>query len=248
MDKIKKRIAGSVIVFLVLISAVCIWYVNDYYHCEDCALDVLENNGFVEISEIDEGYFLDGLGEDTALVFYPGAKVQAESYLPVLYKLAEQGIDCFLVKMPCNLAFLGKDKANEIIEEYEYANWYMSGHSLGGAMAASYSAEHLEKLDGIIFFAAYTTESLDAEDFSVLSIYGSEDEVLNMEKVKEGRNLVPDAYTEVCIPGGNHAYFGNYGEQDGDGLATLTQEEQQDKTVEAILRMINGEEAETESK
>ena len=172
------------------------------------------------------------------MIFYPGAKVQAESYLPILYRLSEHGVDTFLVEMPGNLAILGKDKAEQILAEYEYENWYMSGHSLGGAMAASYSAEHIEELAGIVLFAAYTTESLKAEDFTVLSIYGSEDAVLNMENIEDGRALVPENYIEICIEGGNHAYFGNYGEQDGDGVATITREEQQKQTVAAIIDMI----------
>lgn len=30
------------------------------------------------------------------------------AYLPLLSELAVKGIDCFLIKMPCNLAFLGR--------------------------------------------------------------------------------------------------------------------------------------------
>lgn len=247
MSKKKKLILGIMIVIIIIVAIAC-GYVNDYYHCDSNGLAALKNNGCATVNQIEEGYFLDGPGEETAMIFYPGAKVEAESYLPILYSLAEQGVDCFLIEMPCNLAILGKDKADDIVDQYDYENWYMSGHSLGGAMAASYSVSHLDKLKGIVFLAAYTTESLDVDEFSVLSIYGSEDMVLNKEKVKEGRGLVSSAYTEVCIKGGNHAYFGNYGEQEGDGEATITWKEQQDQTVTAIVRMITGEELEMESK
>ena len=37
------------------------------------------------------------------------------------------------------------------------------------------------------------------------------------------------------IEGGNHAQFGNYGPQEGDGTAGITAEEQQDETVRLIL-------------
>ena len=37
------------------------------------------------------------------------------------------------------------------------------------------------------------------------------------------------------IDGGNHAQFGDYGEQDGDGKATITPEEQQRQTAEEIV-------------
>ena len=221
MRKISKKIWISMLAVFIVFGGVCVWYVNDYYHCEQDALDVLRKPGTVQITEIQEGYFLNGTGEENAMIFYPGAKVEAESYLPILYSLAEKGVDCFLVEMPCNLAILGMNKADTILDRYEYEKWYMSGHSLGGAMAGNYASEHLKELKGVIFFAAYATKSLEQEAFSVLSLYGSEDNILNMDKVKEGRSYVPDDYTEVSIQGGNHAYFGNYGEQQGDGTATL---------------------------
>ena len=43
-------------------------------------------------------------------------------------------------------------------------------------------------------------------------MYGSEDGVLNMEK-----NGSYETTVEIVIPGGNHAGFGSYGAQNGDG-------------------------------
>ena len=114
----------------------------------------------------------------------------------------------------------------------------MAGHSLGGAMAAMYSAEHLDSLEGLILLGAYPTVPMQADGFSVLSIYGSEDLVLNKESFEQGRSFMPKEYTELCIEGGNHAQFGNYGVQKGDGTATLSPEEQQRQTVEAICEMM----------
>lgn len=41
-----------------------------------------------------------------------------------MYRLAEQGMDCFLIKMPCNLAFLGQNKAGNVMDSYKYERWY----------------------------------------------------------------------------------------------------------------------------
>lgn len=139
--------------------------------------------------------------------------------------------------MPCNLAILGQNKAEKIITTYEYKTWYLSGHSLGGAMAASFVASSPDYVEGLVLLAAYPTAELD-DNIQVISIYGSEDGVLNMEKLEEGRSYMPSAYTEICIEGGNHAWFGYYGEQEGDGTAEITKEEQQKQTVEAILEMM----------
>ena len=102
-------------------------------------------------------------------------------------------------------------------------------------MAASYASGHMESLNGLVLLAAYPTKSLKSDSFSVLSIYGSEDGVLNMEKVEEGKGKMPADYTEICIEGGNHAQFGNYGEQKGDHTAGISRKEQQKQTVDAIL-------------
>ena len=38
------------------------------------------------------------------------------------------------------------------------------------------------------------------------------------------------------IPGGNHAYFGKYGEQKGDGEATISREDQTKETVKILQK------------
>ena len=222
----------------VILLITALWYVNDYYHTDENVQEYLQKKDSVSVTEMSDGLYLDGPGDNAAMIFYPGAKVEYTAYLPLLSDLAEQGIDCFLIKMPCNLAFFGQNKAEKIMDSYEYDHWYLSGHSLGGAMAASYASGHLESLNGLVLLAAYPTKSLKSDSFSVLSLYGSEDGVLNMEKVEEGKAYMPVDYAEVCIEGGNHAQFGNYGEQKGDHAADISREEQQAQTVEAILKMM----------
>ncbi|MCI8992392.1 MAG: alpha/beta fold hydrolase [Eubacterium sp.] len=235
MKKKKLKKIGVIIlaVFAVLMIA-CIVYVKDYYHSDETVTDFLTGTETVSVTEIGNGLFLDGPGEETAMIFYPGAKVEYTAYLPLFTNLAEQGIDCFLLKMPGNLAVFGKNRADDVLENYEYESWILAGHSLGGAMAASYASEHPKELDGLILLAAYPTKSLTAGQLFVQSIYGSEDWVLNMQKLEDGRQYMPENYSEICINGGNHAGFGAYGEQKGDGKAKINREEQWEKTVDAI--------------
>lgn len=239
MDMPSKKGLGWIITAVVLLAmaAFCVWYVNDYYHAEDYVDAYLQSSDTVTVTTKDNIVFLDGAGTEDAMIFYPGAKVEYTAYVPLFYALAEQGVDCFVVKMPGNLAFFGMGKAADIMEEYEYENWYLSGHSLGGAMAASYITKNGEDFDGLVLLAAYATKDLP-EHLSVLSVYGSEDKVVNMEKVEAGRAYVPADYTEVCLEGGNHAWFAYYGEQEGDGTAYITKENQQQKTVDVILETI----------
>lgn len=228
-----EQIVNLVAELCILFAVVIIWYGSDYYHADTA--QYLQSTDTVQVTEISDGLFFDGSGIDTALIFYPGAKVEYTAYAPIMMELAENGVDCFLLEMPYNMAIFGMNQADEILSAYSYESWYISGHSLGGAMAASYAAGHTEELDGVVLLAAYATESLD--DLPALAIYGSEDGVLSMEKLETGRQYAED-YTEICIEDGNHAGFGCYGAQSGDGTASITQEEQWAQTVETILEWI----------
>lgn len=233
----RKKLGLILAVILMLTAGGCIWYINDYYLSEVEIDDYRKDGQTVQIKETGQGLWLDGAGEEQALIFYPGAKVEYTSYLPLMYHLAEEGVDCFLIQMPANLAIFGQNKAEKVMEEYVYENWYVGGHSLGGAMAASFASKNLDKVTGVVLLAAYPVDSLQADTCSVVSVYGSEDGVLNKEKITEARNDMPEDYREVCLEGGNHAGFGNYGEQKGDHAAIISAEEQQEQTVQAILEM-----------
>ena len=65
-------------------------------------------------------------------------------------------------------------------------------------------------------------------------VVGTKDQVLNRDKYAQYESNLPEDTTVLEIVGGNHAYYGNYGEQDGDGEATITREEQQAEAVEAL--------------
>ena len=199
------------------------------------ATDCINGTENVNVSKIDQELLLDGPGNDTALIFYPGAKVEYTSYLPMLAKLSAKGVDCYLVEMPLNMAFFGKDSANDIIDDGNYTHYIMSGHSLGGAMAASYVNE-TNRSDGLVLFASYATGEISKP---VLSIYGSEDKVLNMKSYNESMDMYTGNFTEFVIDGCNHAQFGYYGNQSGDGSSTISAKTQQKESVNEILDFIH---------
>ena len=177
------------------------------------------------MTDIDGGWLLDGPGVRDALVFYPGGNVEPTAYLPLLMALAEDGVDCFLVKMPLDLAVFRMEAAAPIQDAYDSDRWYIGGHSLGGAGAAIYAARHPDRLSGLVLLAAYATKPLD-EGLSVLELHGSEDGVLNRKKLEEGRQYLPASAISEELPGGNPAQFGAYGPQKGDGVATVSREQQ----------------------
>lgn len=222
----KKLIRALVIVLLLLaiLAGVFFWYVSDYYRAEDVAFEVLaQNDGIVtqdNLTILSPSY-----QSDTAIIFYPGAKVEAEAYLPLLNQIRQTGITCILVDMPFHMAIFDSDAAEDVMTQFpEIEHWYLAGHSMGGAMASKFAAEHPDEVDGLILMGAYIYGDYPDED--TLTIYGS----LN-QSVEDHID-----YTEniVEIEGGNHAQFGNYGLQKGDPPAEISSEEQQKQTVEAI--------------
>ena len=149
--------------------------------------------------------------------------------------LAAEDILCILVKMPFNLAVFDINAADGIIEKYpDIENWYIGGHSLGGSMAASYIADKEEDYRGLVLLGSYSTTDLSDSSLDVISVYGSEDMVLDKNKYEENIKNLPDDYKEAVIEGGCHAYFGMYGEQKGDGTAAISNEDQIEETVKAI--------------
>ena len=235
----KKKVVLLPAVLLALLAAAFFAYAGAYYHATAAATAALSGSGTVEVRRTDYGWFFDGPSGDSALIFYPGAKVEETAYAPLALRFAEEGMDVCLVKMPFRLAFFGVGRAETILEGLPHEKRYIGGHSLGGAMAAIYAAEHPEGLSGVLLLAAYPTKPLDGA-LSVLTLYGSGDGVLNRESLEKGRAYLSATARELVIEGGNHAQFGDYGEQKGDGEASITPEEQREQTVRAALEYLRG--------
>lgn len=243
----KRKLVLIPLGLLILLMAACGLYLTtgSYSPTED-AVAALAPPAEVSITQLDDGALAFVPGHPKAgLIFYPGGKVEASAYAPLMTAFAREGILCVLLSMPFDLAVFDAQGADGIQEQYpEISQWYLAGHSLGGAMAASYAAEHTEDYDGLFLLAAYSTEDLRDSGLQVVSLYGSEDLVLNMEKYEAYRSNLPEDTLEQVLEGGCHAYFGSYGPQEGDGTPTITNEKQIQLTVEHCLSVINGAEQE----
>lgn len=220
-------------IFLSLLTAVMLMvvgfavYVSNYYHAKE-----YETKGI--FTEEAEDYIVFGeTNSSTGFIFYPGGLVEAKSYTPLLERIAKENICCVLVKMPFHLAVFNPNAADQVIRDFpDIDNWYIGGHSLGGAMASSYAQGKEDTLKGLVLLAAYPTDTL--ESLPVLSIYGSRDGVLNRTKYKESIKNAK-VCNEITIQGANHAGFGNYGKQKKDKTAKISDEEQWDITAGYIL-------------
>lgn len=240
-DKRKRMIfitAASIVLVLAIIAGICASYVGDYYRTDQNAIEAFAPMNTVSTELLDDGTLVFKPKNATkGFVFYPGGKVEYTAYQPLMAACAQQGILCILVEMPFNLAVLDINAADGTQEQHpEIEKWYIGGHSLGGSMAASYLADHIDDYDGLILLGSYSTADLSETGLDVLSVYGSEDKVMNHVKYDENKSNLPSDLLEVVIEGGCHAYFGMYGAQDGDGKPTISNEEQIFLTAEQIFK------------
>jgi len=236
----KKRWLVVTAFILVVITLACIFYLQDYYHADrDAIVDYIVEKPIDEIVLADNTRVYLPENPKVGFIFYPGGKVEAMAYEPLMETCASEGILCILVEMPFHLAVFDIDAADGLQEMYpEVEEWYIGGHSLGGSMAASYLADTEDSYEGLILLGSYSTEDFSNSELNVLSVYGSEDQVLNREKYEESKINLPEDYTELEIEGGCHAYFGMYGSQDGDGRPTISNVEQIQITAESIREFV----------
>ena len=230
----KLLIAGAVVLaVLILLAGAFFWYVSDYYRAEDVALAVLSGENGITVQD-DLTILSPSAPTDTAIIFYPGAKVEAQAYLPLLDQIRQTGVTCILVEMPFNMAIFDSNAAEGVMEQFpEVEHWYIAGHSMGGAMASQFASNHPDEVDGLILLGAYIYGEYSPAD--TLTVYGSLNQSVE-DKLDYTENVVE-------IEGGNHAQFGNYGPQKGDASATISAEEQQKQTVEAIEEFLSSRNA-----
>jgi len=233
------------LVLLVAIVGIAYYLFTGNYKATDEAMsyiNVAADSNVSVTKDAQTGYYVfeNKTATTAGLVFYPGGKVAYEAYAPVLYKLADKyGIKCVLVKMPLNLAVFNTnaaEKAKGLLGGIDHC--YIAGHSLGGAMASSYVSKNPGQFERLILLGAYSTADLKQADVKVLLMYGSLDGVMNRAKYVTSKENLPEGYKEQTIQGGNHAYFGGYGEQKDDGTATITPDAQWEKTANNICSWI----------
>lgn len=202
-----------------------LWYASDYYRAEDIALEVVAEGN---ITVVDHLMILPA-ESDLGIIFYPGAKVEAIAYLPLLQKLQQEGFTCVLVEMPYHMAIFDVDAAEDVFAlDLPVNSWYIAGHSMGGGMASAYASDNPEKIEGLLLLGAYVYGDYPPE--KALTIYGTYNDNL-LDKIDYTENILE-------IVGGNHAKYGNYGIQKGDPEGDITTEEQQNLTVQGILDFV----------
>ena len=165
------------------------------------------------------------------LVFSPGARVDSRAYAALLRPVAEAGYLVVILKAPFGLpiAHVGQS-AGPIADHPEISTWAVGGHSLGGVSAASFASGHLPSdqpgaVSGLLLWASYPNGDLSADDtLRVASISATNDGLTTPADIETSRSMLPPGTSFSVIDGGVHAFFGDYGEQPGDGVPTVSRD------------------------
>ena len=234
------KAAIGILLTVVIVTAAFFIYTGVYYRADrEEIASFLAERPTVTVSEQSDGNFVFRGDEVKAgLVFYPGAKVEHYAYAPLMAALAEKGYLCVLVKMPLRLAIFKPFAADGARDDHPELKWYIGGHSLGGAIASYYLKSRSDRYEGLLLFGAYSSVDLSGTKLRVLSIYGSEDGVLNRKTYEKKKKYLPKGYQEVVLSGGCHAYFGSYGAQSFDGTPKISRAEQIALTAEAAETLL----------
>ena len=243
MKRKMRKIFLSIGAVLLIMIIACGIYLGDFYRADMEQIEKFTVEHKVAMqTDADGNLVFEPENVERGFIFYPGEKVEYTAYVPLMPALASEGTLCILVEMPFNLAVFDINAADGLQGNYpEIEEWYIGGHSLGGSMAAAYLEKHSDTFDGLILLGSYSTADLSGLDIEVMSIYGSEDKVLNKEKYDANKCNLPADFTEVVIEGGCHAYFGMYGAQNGDGIPSISGEEQIGATLDAVNGIWNVE-------
>jgi dienelactone hydrolase len=237
----KKIILFTVLLVVSLGLAGFIFWANNALGPMPEAEAAMQSDASVQVSK-DEWIIFQPTGGNpqTGLIIYPGGRVDPVSYAPIARQIAAQGYLVSIVPMPLNLAFFGANRAGEIMEAFpQIENWAIAGHSLGGSMAASFSESHAD-VDGLVLWAAYPAGSSDLSDntLEVSSISSTNDGLVTPDDIATSVPLLPPGASFMQIQGGNHAQFGWYGDQPGDGIATISRQDQQNQIAAETLRIL----------
>lgn len=230
--RISLRVLGLLLTLVVVATMI---YLRPFTASTD-AIAALRGTAEVTVSDTASTISLtpSDTSPSTGLVFQPGARVDPRAYVPLLTELAEQGYLAVIVKQPFNIGFTATGAPGSIIEDHpEVDVWAIGGHSLGGVVASSYAGDHLDQIDGLLLWASYPLDSLAGADLLVTSVSGTQDGLAVPADIEASAAQLPADTTFTPVDGGVHAFFGDYGEQPGDGEPTTSRADAQRQIIEA---------------
>jgi dienelactone hydrolase len=229
-------------VIVVVIVAFLVYASLVFEGDREASLDAWRSDG-VEITVTDRSIVIEPTtgATDTGLVFVPGAKVQPSAYLYKMAGIAEAtGMTVVITEPTFNLAFFDTRPLSELTRDAPgVEHWYVGGHSLGGVRACQLAASDSgPEVVGLMLFGSYCVDDLSDSGLEVLSIVAENDGLSTPDDVASRSGNLPDDAVTVLIEGANHASFGDYGDQPGDGSATIDRQTARAEIADAVAEFV----------
>jgi len=215
------------------------------FYADECVYGALKSDKDIIVKTTKKSIqFIPTKEYSIGIIYYPGGRVEAQSFAMSARYFAKAGYFVLLEKMPCGLAMMDIHRALKIKQKYEnIKTWVLAGFSLGGVSAIYHIQRHLNEYDGLVLYGSYPSEKMDISKagVKVLQLIGELDGFSPIEKAEDRRNHLPKNTETYIIKGGNHVQFAEYnnGEAYGkDNTAAITRDKQQEiirkKTIEFI--------------
>lgn len=235
-------VLAAVLVLLACLTVFKIYIDNEYKpkhkteeYFEQALFDTEETDNMLVVRNESQV----GIKTNIGLIFYSGEKINAKCYLPLMVSLSNDGFDCFLPIALGNIPILNLDGADSIIRKYKCTSWYIVAHSGACDVAAKYLKGHSDKIKGIIMLGGYSETDISDTGADILSVYGSRDTVMDMDKYEKCKENLPEKAVETVIKGGNHTAFADCNTVKGDTEASFPPEEQIVQTSRIIREYID---------
>jgi pimeloyl-ACP methyl ester carboxylesterase len=185
--------------------------------------------------------------KSTGIVVYCGERVPPEAYAYLARACAEAGYTAVLASIPLDYAVLAPSMAAKAAAAYpSVTRWVIAGHSLGGAAAASFvvsndASKKPMAVAGLVLYASFPGKGVDlsTKSLPVVTVGATLDALSPPAEIAAARDRLPAGSRYVEIAGGNHAQFGEYGPQSGDGLAEIPGPTQRRAAVEEALALLD---------
>jgi len=210
-------------------------------NADEHALAALRSDEKATVSEGKDIVFTPGSDQPTTgVILYPGGRCDSRAYAPVMRPLANIGFKVIIPHMPLRLAVLDANRAGTIMEQHpEIDRWIIGGHSMGGAMAAAYVYKNPGRISGLIFMASYPSgmHAMPDSELPMAMLYGTHDFITRQTEFEASHERLPEHTSYVAIEGGDHYQFGSFGNV--EITATISRAEQQQQTIQALIKFLN---------
>lgn len=224
-------------IFFLGFGSLLIYSSNSYEALEEMNETIdLQNYDQVTVTNSEEAIYFIVDNPTANIIFVPGGLVEPDSYSYLAIEIANNGYNVTIAKVAFNLAILTPNKSKDFIDDS--LNNYIIGHSLGG-VTASIVANQSESISKVILLGSYPIR--DISDKDTLIITAEFDIAMNQESFLDSLENVNSNNIIYEISGGNHAQFGWYGAQKGDGTAKIDTLTQQNIIIKEILDFIEEE-------